>query len=382
MLKFEFEVPSKIIFGEGSSKKIWELIAELGAKKVFCVYGQVIKSTGLITEAIDNLQDRGFEVIEFDKVLPNSPDYIVDEGVKIAKEEKIDVIVAYGGGSSIDTAKAINILLANPGPIHQYEGFNKVTNPSKPLIAIPTTAGTSSEVTSVSVINDTRNIRKIVILGKNVGATYALVDPLLTVNLPASLTAATGMDALTHAIESYVSTVASVCTEINSLKALEIISENLPVAVKNGKNLTARNNMMLACVIVGFAFNNAQLGLVHGIAHTLSAHFGLSHGVANACVLPYVMEFNKEVVPWKMKDIALAMGLKVQDLSNKEGATAAIEAVKALSQDIGIPTLKELQVDKKLFDRLAEDTLKEDVLKFNPRKPTKEDILAILEKAY
>jgi alcohol dehydrogenase len=381
-MEFQFGIPSMAIFGSGSCQKIGETVKGLGGSTVFCVYDQGVKQAGIVDGIISNMKDAGLKVLEYDGVLPNPPDTIVEEAAKKAREAEVDVMVAVGGGSSIDCAKAINILLTNPSPINQYDGVNLVKNPTKPLVAIPTTAGTASEITAFSIVTDTVKLKKMVIGGQFVGATMALVDPDLTIGLPPSITASTGMDALTHAIEAYVSKGASVPSDINALKAIDLIYKHLPIAVSNGKDIEARTNMILGSLLAGYAFNSAVLGLVHSIAHPLSVHCGLPHGVANACGLPYVMEYNAEAVPEKTKDIAVAMGLDVKGSSAKEGAKLAVDAVKALSKKINIPTLKEAGVKKEQFKRIAEDALKEISTIFNPRDPSREDILDILEKAY
>lgn len=381
-MQFQFGIPSVVTFGEGSTKNIGEMINGLGGKKVFCVYDMGVKKAGIVEGIVNTMKESGLEVVEFDGVLPNPPDTLVEEAAEKAKKVDVDVLVAIGGGSSMDCAKAINILLTNPSPINQYDGINLVKNPTKPLIAIPTTSGTGSEVTAFSIVTDTKRVKKMVIGGQFVGATFALADPLLTVGMPPAITASTGMDALTHAIEAYVSKGAMIPTDINALKGIELIYNNLAEATMNGKNVEARTNMLLGSMLAGYAFNSAVLGLVHSIAHPLSAHCGLPHGVANACGLPYVMEFNAEVVPEKTKDIAIAMGLDVEGLSVVEAAKEAVNAVKVLSKEIGIPTLKETGVDREKFDRVAEDALKEISTIFNPREATKEDVLRILELAY
>ncbi len=282
----------------------------------------------------------------------------------------------------MDCAKAINILLTNPSPINQYNGINLVKFPTKPLIAVPTTSGTGSEVTAFSIITDTTNIKKMVIGGQFVGATFALADPLLTVGLPSKITASTGMDALTHAIEAYVSKGAMIPTDVYSLKAIDLIFNSLAEATLNGSNIQARTDMLLGSMLAGFAFNSAVLGLVHSIAHPLSAHCGLPHGVANAVGLPHVMAFNAEVVPERTKDIALAMNLDVAGLSPEDASKVAVEKIKALSKEISIPSLKELGIDKDIFPTIAKDAIAEISTMFNPRSATEEDVMAILELAY
>lgn len=384
-MEFQFGIPSQVTFGSGSVKKIGEVLAELNAKKVLCVYDQGVKQAGIIDQVFTYLKESGVTIVEFANVVPNPPDTILEEGADLAIKESVDAIVAIGGGSPIDAAKAINVLTTNPGPIHQYEGLNLVKNPTKPLIAIPTTAGTGSEVTAVTVITDTKGAKKMVIGGRHCGADVALVDPDLTVGLPPAVTAATGMDALTHAIESYVSKLASVPSEINSLKAVELIYNNLEEAYKNGSNIEARTNMLLGSMMAAYAFNSALLGLVHAIAHPLSVYCGLPHGVANACMLPDVMEYNAqdEQVQKRFKDIAKAMGLPIEGLSDEEAANKAVEAVRNLSKAINIPTLEEAGVKHEQFEQLAKATLNEEISTMvNPREVNEEEVMKLLELAY
>lgn len=384
-MQFQFGIPSQVTFGAGCSKQIGEVIQGLNAKKVFCVFDQGVKSAGIVERIVDSLKEVNVEVIEYDGVLPNPPETVIEEGAKFAKKANVDAIVAIGGGSSIDAAKAINILLTNPGPINRYDGLNKVEVPTKPLIAIPTTAGTGSEVTGVTVVTNIAEKRKMVIAGRNCGADIALVDPELTIALPPAVTASTGMDALTHAIEAYTSKLASIPSDVNALKAIELIYNNIEKAYNNGDNLEARTNMLLGSMLAGYAFNSALLGLVHAIAHPLSAHCGLPHGVANACGLPYVMEYNAQdsSVQKKYSEVAEAMGLDVNGLTAAEGCQKAVEAVKNLSIALDIPNLEKLGVKREQLDLLAAETLKEEVsMMTTPVDATKEDVLQLLERAF
>lgn len=381
-MEFMFSIPSLVHFAPGVSKKTGEIIAGMGLKKTLFVYDQGVKAAGLVDSVGQVLRDAGLDVTEYADVLPNPPDYIVEQAAEQARAAGIEAIVALGGGSSIDCAKAINILLTNPSPINQYDGIGLVTNPTRPLLAIPTTAGTASEVTAFTIITDTERKKKMVIGGPFVGATIAIADPELTFGLPPAITASTGMDALTHAIEAYVSKGAMLPTDINALKAIELIAQNIVRAFRNGQDLEARENMLLGSMLAGFAFNSAVLGLVHSIAHPLSVHCGLPHGVANACVLPHVMEYNIPASASRMKDIAVALGLDVSGLSDEAAASKAVERVKELNQELEIPTLCKLDVSKEQFDCLADDALKEISTLFNPRDPNKDDVLAILDKAY
>jgi alcohol dehydrogenase len=381
-MKFQFGVPSFITFGEGCTKNLGQTLVGMNAKNVLCVYDMGVKKAGITDSIIADLLASGLNVVEFDGVLPNPPDTLVEEAAQMARGANIDATVAIGGGSAIDCAKAINILLTNPSPINQYDGLGLVKNPTKPLIAIPTTAGTASEVTGFSIVTDTTRLKKMVIGGPFVGAAMAFADPLLTVGMPPAITASTGMDALTHAIEAYYSVIASPLTDVNALKAISLIYGSLEEATNNGSNIQVRTDMLLGSMLAGIAFNSAVLGLVHAIAHPLSVHCGLPHGVANAAPLAYVIEFNAVEAPEKTKDIGLAMGLNLAGLKDAEASKAVVDAVKKLARDLKIPTLKEAGVKKEDFDRVADDALKEISLLFNPRKATKEDILAILELAF
>ena len=268
--------------------------------------------------------------------------------------------------------------MTNPGPIRQYGGIDKVPNSCLPLIAIPTTAGTSSEITNVSALIDTEKVVKYVVIDNKIVASDVIADPEFTKTMPAGVTAATGMDAITHAVESYISNMASPLTKYHSLKGLQILYENLPKAVENGADMDARENMMLGCIITGFGFSNANLGLVHGIAHTLSAHFGLAHGMANAAVLPYVMRYNAQTCAKEMAEMAQAIGLET---SGDEDLLA--DALLELLRRLKIRTLSEQGIKEEDFEMLADDVLKEPVLGFNPRQNiTKEDVIEILKKAY
>lgn len=381
-MSYNFFVKSNIVFGRGAVAELPGMIANYGMKNIMVVYDGGVKAAGIAEQVMAQVEKAGVEATVFDGVIPNPTNEVVEEAAAIAKEKKVDGFVAVGGGSSIDLAKAINVLMTNPGKIGEYGGMNMVKNDCLPLIAIPTTAGTSSEITNVSALIDTEKVIKYVVIDNKIVASDVICDPEFTKTMPAGVTAATGMDAITHAVESYISNMASPLTGYNSLEALKIFRQYLPRAVKDGSDMEAREQMMLGCIIAGFAFSNANLGLVHGIAHTLSAHFGLAHGMANATVLPYVMEFNAESCPEKMVEMAKAIGLPVTGNLEEDKYLLAKDLL-AMTKELGIKTLSEQGIEKKDFDMLAEDVLKEPVLGFNPRQNvTKEEVLAILEKAY
>jgi len=315
-------------------------------------------------------------------VQPNPTNELVEEAYALALAKKIDGFIAVGGGSSIDLAKAINILMTNESPISRYSGIGLVQKNVLPLIAIPTTAGTSSEITNVSALIDTKEVCKYVVIDNNIVPTAVIADPEFTRTMPASVTAATGMDAITHAVESYISNMATPLTEYNSIKGLQILYSWLPKAFINGDDMEARENMMLGCIITGYGFSNANLGLVHGIAHTLSAHFQLAHGMANAAVLPYVMEFNAECCPQKMIEMAKAINLSLTG-DMKKDMYALSNDLKEMTRRLKIKSLAEQGIKESSFESLAADILREPVLNFNPRgNITREQVITILRKSF
>ena len=377
----EFFVSSDVTFGKNAAKELPRILKEFKAKNVMVVYDAVVKMAGIAEKVLAEVEKADVKVTVFDGVIPNPTNEVVEEAAEIAQRENIDVFVAVGGGSSIDLTKAVNILMTNPGPIGQYGGIGLVKEPVLPLIAIPTTAGTSSEITNVVALTDTKAVCKYVIIDNKIVADKVIADPEFTKTMPAGVTAATGMDAITHAVESYISNMSTALTEYHSIKALQIFHEYLPKAVANGSDMEAREKMMLGCLIAGFGFSNANLGLVHGIAHTLSAHFHLAHGVANATVLPYVMEYNADSCPEKMVNLAKAIDLPVSGDLAKDKYLLSKELLK-MTKTVGIKTLSELGVEEKDFEMIAEDVLKEPVLGFNPKQGvTKEDVISILKKA-
>ena len=377
----EFFVSSNVVFGKDAAKKLPEILKEYKAKNVMVVYDAGVKMAGIATKVLGEIEKADVKVTVFDGVIPNPTKEVVEEAAEIAKKENIDVFVAVGGGSSIDLTKAVNILMTNPGPIGQYGGIGMVKEDVLPLIAIPTTAGTSSEITNVVALTDTEAVCKYVIIDNKIVADRVIADPEFTRTMPPSVTAATGMDAITHAVESYISNMATPLTEYHSLKGLQIFYENLPKAVADGNDMHAREQMMLGCIIAGFGFSNANLGLVHGIAHTLSAHFHLAHGMANATVLPYVMEYNADSCPEKMVELAKAIQLPVSGNLDEDKLLLSKELLK-LTKTLGIKTLSEQGIKEEDLSMLADDVLKEPVLGFNPKQGvTKEDVLNILHKA-
>jgi len=378
--QYTFTVPSFVHFGPGVAKKAGEVALEFGAKKVLCIYDQGVAK--IAAGIAQTLKDAGLEVFEFDGVIPNPTDAVMEEAAKLGREANVDMVFGIGGGSSIDTAKGVKVLLTNPSPINQYIGMGNIPNPTKPLCCIPTTAGTGSEVTSMTIITEPQNSRKIAVGGRYLPPEVAIVDPELTLGMPPAVTASTGMDALTHAIEAYTCKLADPINDALSLKAIQLIYNSLPKAVFDGEDLQARSDMLLGSMMAGIAFNNAFVALVHSIAHPLSAHCNLPHGVANAAVLPYVMEYNAPVVPEKTIDIGNVMGLNLQGLDKAEACKKVVVKVYNLMKLVKIPTLKEAGVPESILETIAKDAMLEPPTSANPRTPTEADVLAILKMAY
>ena len=382
----EFFVKSDVTFGKDAILELTGVLEHFGAKTVMVVYDKGVKAVGIADKVVAAIDSSKFKVVEFDGVIPNPTNEVVEEGYKVAAQAGADTFVAVGGGSSIDTAKAINVLTSNGGGIMDYEGIGNVPGHLRPLIAVPTTAGTSSEITNVSALVDTKSVRKYVVIDNKLVPDKVICDPEFTRTVPPFVTAATGLDAITHAVESYVSNCSNSLTKYNSLRALQIFHKNLPLAYADGNNMEARENMMLGCIIVGFGFSNANLGLVHAIAHTLSAHFGLAHGDANATVLPYVTAFNAEKCPKEMIEMAAAIGLPLTGNEEEDKFALSGELLRMV-KDMNIKPLREQGRQTKIteddFEMIASEALLEGPMHFNPRQDvTKEDIIEILKKAF
>jgi alcohol dehydrogenase class IV len=310
----------------------------------------------------------------------------VDRGLAVAKAKDVNLIVALGGGSAMDCAKGINFLLTNGGQMRDYWGVGKATKPMLLSIAIPTTAGTGSEVTQFAIITDTSRDVKMLIGSPHIMPRVALVDPLLTVSMDQRITAATGLDALTHAIEAYVSVKAHAVTDTLALEAIRLIAGNLRQAWANGDNLAARTNVMNGALQAGMAFSNSSVALVHGMARPIGAYFHVPHGVSNAALLSDVIRFSIPGNPKRYAEIAGAMGEVIEGLSVLDAAALAVDAVERLAQDLKVPTLAALGVEEKKFDsivdQMARDAIASGSPGNNPRKATQEEIVQLYKAAF
>lgn len=380
-MAYTFYMPSVSLMGPGCSDTLPDEIKSRGFKKALIVCGKRSAKSAEFKGITDNLAANGVEFVVYPGSQPNPTVSNVMDGVKVLKDNGCDFVISYGGGSPHDCAKGIALVAANGGNIKDYEGVNVSKKPQLPLIAINTTAGTASEMTIFAIITDEERHVKMAIVDKHVNPVLAVNDPNLMVSMPASLTAATGMDALTHAIEAYVSTAATPVTDACAQKAIELIQTYLRDAVADGNNMEARDKMAYAEFLAGMAFNNASLGYVHAIAHQYGGFYNLPHGVCNAILLPAVQEFNAKAAAPQLKDCAKFMGVDVSGMSDEEGAAACIAAIRKLSADVNIPKgFAELGAKEEDFDILATNALKDACGATNPVQATHDEIKAILAK--
>ena len=381
-MSYKFYMPTLSLMGSGAVVDAMEEIKSLGLKKAFIVTDKVLVEIGLINKVTSLLDANHIKYSIFDETKPNPTVKNVEDGEKRLKAENCDFVISVGGGSPHDCAKGIALVCANGGSIKDYEGVNKSKKPQVPLIAINTTAGTASEMTIFCIITDEERHVKMAIVDKNTCAIVAVNDPDLMMDMPKSLTAATGMDALTHAIEAYVSTAATPVTDACAIQAIKIISNYLKRAVDNGQDKEAREQMAYAEFLAGMAFNNASLGYVHAMAHQLGGFYDLPHGVCNAVLLPHVQEYNKKVAAKQLKELAEVMGGNVSGLSDEEGADLLLDSIRKLSTSIDIPSgLKELNVKEEDLPTLADNALKDACGITNPIQATKEEIIQIYKNA-
>ena len=380
---FGFFIPTVTLMGVGAHKEIGNQIKVLGGTKPFICTDKGITAAGIADRVAAVIKaECEVEPVIYDGTHPNPTDNNVHEGYDKYKASGCDLIVSLGGGSAHDCGKGIGIIATNGGNIRDYEGVDKSSSAMPPFIAVNTTAGTASEMTRFCIITDTSRKVKMAIVDWRVTPNVAIDDPLLMVGMPPALTAATGMDALTHAVEAYVSTAATPVTDACALKAIELVAGYLRAAVANGQDMEARDKMCYAQYLAGMAFNNASLGHVHAMAHQLGGFYDLPHGVCNAILLPHVSRFNLIAKMGRFANIAVAMGENIDGLSTRAAADKALEAIGTLSADIGIPSgLKELGVSKDDLPIMAENAQKDACGLTNPRCPTLEDVIDIYKNA-
>ncbi|WP_433708622.1 iron-containing alcohol dehydrogenase [Paenibacillus illinoisensis] len=381
MATHAYYVPPVNLMGRGCLQEAGKMIQDMDIRKALVVSDRQLISSGVAEQVLSILRKSGLDYVVYDEVQPNPTCQNVHEGLQVYQEHDCDAIISIGGGSPQDAAKAIGIVATNGGHIRDYEGLHQSHHKSVPLVAINTTAGTSSEVTINYVITDEERKVKMVMVDRNSLVSLSVNDPELMLSKPASLTAATGMDALTHAVEAMVTPGGFTVTSATAAAAVELIFEYLPRAVRDGSDLEAREHMTYACFLGGMAFNNAGLGYVHAMAHQLGGVYDLPHGVCNAMLLPYVEEMNAKHVPGKFRHIAKAIGMNVKDKSDEECSMYVIDAIRQLSREVGIPEkLSELGVTDPDLELLAENAMKDACAPGNPYQPSREEVMELFRK--
>ncbi|MCG6576665.1 L-threonine dehydrogenase [Pseudomonas sp. AF32] len=378
-----FFIPAVNIMGLGCLDEAMVAIRNYGFRKALIVTDAGLAKAGVADKVAGLLAIQDVDSVIFDGAKPNPSIANVEHGLGLLKESQCDFVVSLGGGSPHDCAKGIALCATNGGQIRDYEGVDRSIKPQLPLIAINTTAGTASEMTRFCIITDEARHVKMAIVDRNVTPLMSVNDPALMAAMPKGLTAATGMDALTHAVEAYVSTAANPITDACALKAVTLISNNLRLAVRDGNDLAARENMAYAQFLAGMAFNNASLGFVHAMAHQLGGFYDLPHGVCNAVLLPHVQSFNASVCADRLADVGRAMGVDSLGGSAEEGAQAAIAAIRNLARDVDIPAgLRELGVRLNDVPVLAANALKDACGLTNPRAADQRQIEEIFRSAF
>ena len=387
MNPFVFTSPTKIRFGESGISACGDHVQELGGQRVLLVTDSYISKSGKLNDILHSIKDiTGTDAIIFSNVPPDSDVDCVNEGAILARQNKCDCIVAVGGGSVMDTAKVINICLSLGGELMEHQGMNNISKRLLPLIAIPTTAGTGSEVSFAAMVKDNSDHKKLMFASPFLAPDVAILDPLLILSLPAKLTAATGIDAVTHDIECFAASMTnSPATDSLCLESLRMLKQYLPVATADGADLEARSATLVASTMAGIAFTNSGVGIVHALAHSIGAKYGTHHGMTNGVFLPHGMRFNMEVA--KHAYARLARYIEVSgDKDDEKAANALIQWVEDLLLELDLPqNLKELGVPELNSEALAEITelaSSDPAIMFNPREVTGEDLTSILQRAY
>ncbi len=381
-MNFIYPRSPEIIFGRGSIRNLPDKVKALGIDQVFVVSDKGIRKAGITDKLIALLQEANIKVNLFEEIEKEPTAMNIEEAKKELKASGAKMVIGLGGGSALDVSKAVALLATNEGDILSYVGVEKFKKEGLPLIAIPTTAGTGSEVTRFIVFIGPEVKTKLVIVSQLAIPKCAILDPELTITLPPKVTAATGMDALTHAIESYVNVSSNYLSESLSMKAIQLIAKSLRKAVARGSNIEAREEMLAASLLAGLAFNSTRLGIVHAMSQPAGGHFDIPHGISNAILLPYVMEYNLIGNIERYIDIAVAFGEKIDGLSPMEAAMRSVKAVRDLMRDIGITEkLGDFGVREEDLEMLASEAMESGNILVNPRFPSKEDIIEIYKKA-
>ncbi|AOT72654.1 iron-containing alcohol dehydrogenase family protein [Geosporobacter ferrireducens] len=386
-MEFQHLVPVKIIFGQGKIKETGKLCKNLGRKAVVVTGKSSAKQSKALESLMTSLSSEDISIVLYSEVDGEPDVFMVDRGVALIKEENCDMVIGLGGGSALDVAKTMAMIAVHGGSAQDYFGAQAnqklLSQNGLPFIAIPTTAGTASEVTRNAVIKNRKNGLKQSIYADNMFAKIAIVDPELTITAPPKVTAEAGMDAFTHALESYLSIKANPLSEALSYKAIALIFNSLEAAVRNGSNIEARENMALGSLIAGISFGNVGLGLCHGISPALGSIYTVTHGISNAVLLPYILEFNKDVAFEKIAELYCFTDSRRENISTYEKAESVISRIRQLNIQIGIPEkLRMIGVEKEDFSKLVELTFQGRSVYNNPKPVLEADVLKVLEKAY
>ncbi|MTH47002.1 lactaldehyde reductase [Intestinirhabdus alba] len=381
-MSFMLALPKISLHGAGAIGDMVNLVADKRWGKALIVTDGRLVKLGLLDSLLTALAEHNMPYHLFDEVFPNPTEELVQKGYAAYRQANCDYLIAFGGGSPIDTAKAVKILTANPGPSTACSGVGKVKNPGVPLVAINTTAGTAAEMTSNAVIIDSARQVKEVIIDPNIIPDIAVDDASVMLDIPPAVTAATGMDALTHAVEAYVSRGAHPLTDANALEAIRLINLWLPKAVSEGHNPEAREQMAFGQYLAGMAFNSTGLGLVHALAHQPGATHNLPHGVCNAILLPVVENFNRPNAVARFARMAQALGVDTRDMSDEEASIAAIDAIRALSKEVGIPRgFSQLGISKADIEGWLDKALADPCAPCNPRPAGRDEVRALYLEA-
>lgn len=379
--EFSFSIPQDIVVGKGSLAKLPEIAKKLGGTHGFIISGPHLNKMGIVKSCADALENAGISVDTYTETEGNPSVETVDKAAAAFKESGADFIIALGGGSPMDVAKAVGVVAKYGGSITEYEGGGKVPGDIIPLIAIPTTAGTGSEVTAFSVITDHSRNYKLTVFSYKLIPSYAILDPELLTTAPVSVAAACGIDAMVHALEAYISKDSSPFTDAMAEKALELIGKNIRKYVADRSDIQAAENMLMGSLFAGIAFSWARLGDVHAMSHPVSAFFNVPHGVANAILLPTIVEYNALADNGKYLKIYNYIS-RTPVLENEFEPLMLVELLKNLNAQLGIPaSLSEVGVTADKFDAMADDAMKSGNIAVNPRSTTKKDVLSLYEKA-
>jgi alcohol dehydrogenase class IV len=382
----QLRLPSNIVIRGGCSQRLGEIARAIGLARIILVTDQYMFENGPVKTLVRSLEDAGIDTAIYSGVQPDPTDKNIDEALSILRDHSADGVVAVGGGSPIDAAKGVAVMATNQGTISDYAGYDRIEQVGLPIIAVPTTAGSGSEVTRATVITDTSRNIKMAIYDDSLMPRVALVDYLLTMTMPRDLTAHVGIDSLVHAIEAYVSTQASVFSDMYAIEAAHLISRNLRTVFHEPDNEVAREEMMFGATLAGMAFSNSSVALVHGMSRPIGAHFHVTHGLSNALLFPAVTRFSVDAAHSRYATIAREMGLADYSSSEEESITHLLNELEALNEELEIPSLRDLGIKPDQFESalvpMAEAALASGSPAFNPRQPTKEEIIRIYREVY